>query len=124
VSGRRVFQSETCAFFQTSIEFRSTLQAQHDDDDAKANTNIRPATQQPRTVQRPVRRSRDRGVWRRPWTPVQIKLGEAGQPRKPCDGWSSAVVETLSCGRSRDRVGRLDDRVRCTCDEVGAVTRM
>jgi len=30
---------ETCAFFQTSIEFRPTLQAQHDDAHAKAQTH-------------------------------------------------------------------------------------
>ena len=30
---------ETCAFFQTSIEFRPTLQAQHDDAQAKAQTH-------------------------------------------------------------------------------------
>ena len=29
---------ETCSFFQTSIEFRPTLQAQHDDAEAKHQT--------------------------------------------------------------------------------------
>jgi len=30
---------ETCTFFQTSIEFRPTLQAQHDDAHAKGQTH-------------------------------------------------------------------------------------
>jgi hypothetical protein len=117
---------ETCAFFQTSIEFRSTLQAQHADDDAKGQhqrAQLFGRLLSNRSVQRPTGPALARS--RRSLAEAM----DAGADQARGSRSTSVAVRWLvfRCLRHavvwpQPRSGRtLDDRVRWGSDGVGAV---